>query len=47
MSERSQFGLLTERRFLPLFLTQFFGAANRGPAPDEARRPQDHSTVCG
>jgi 1-acyl-sn-glycerol-3-phosphate acyltransferase len=28
MSERSQFGLLTERRFLPLFLTQFFGAAN-------------------
>jgi len=28
MSERSQFGLLTERRFLPFFLTQFFGAAN-------------------
>ena len=28
MSERSQFGLLTQRRFLPLFLTQFFGAAN-------------------
>src|SRR4029078_1270983 len=28
MSERSQFGLLTERRFLPLFLTQFFGAGN-------------------
>ena len=28
MAERSQFGLLTERRFLPLFLTQFFGAAN-------------------
>ena len=28
MSERSQFRLLAERRFLPLFLTQFFGAAN-------------------
>ena len=28
MSERSQFALLTERRFLPFFLTQFFGAAN-------------------
>jgi 1-acyl-sn-glycerol-3-phosphate acyltransferase len=28
MGERSQFGLLTERRFLPFFLTQFFGAAN-------------------
>jgi hypothetical protein len=28
MSERSQFRLLTERRFLPFFLTQFFGAAN-------------------
>jgi 1-acyl-sn-glycerol-3-phosphate acyltransferase len=28
MSERSQFGLLTERRFLPFFLTQFFGAGN-------------------
>jgi 1-acyl-sn-glycerol-3-phosphate acyltransferase len=28
MSERSQFGLLTERRFLPLFLAQFFGAGN-------------------
>jgi len=26
--ERSQFALLTERRFLPFFLTQFFGAAN-------------------
>jgi 1-acyl-sn-glycerol-3-phosphate acyltransferase len=28
MAERSQFSLLTERRFLPFFLTQFFGAAN-------------------
>jgi 1-acyl-sn-glycerol-3-phosphate acyltransferase len=28
MAERSQFALLGERRFLPLFLTQFFGAAN-------------------
>jgi 1-acyl-sn-glycerol-3-phosphate acyltransferase len=28
LSEKSQFGLLTERRFLPLFLTQFFGAGN-------------------
>jgi len=28
MSERSQFRLLGERRFLPFFLTQFFGAAN-------------------
>jgi 1-acyl-sn-glycerol-3-phosphate acyltransferase len=28
VSERSQFGLLTERRFLPFFLTQFFGAGN-------------------
>ena len=28
MSERSQFRLLAERRFLPFFLTQFFGAAN-------------------
>jgi 1-acyl-sn-glycerol-3-phosphate acyltransferase len=28
VSERSQFELLTQRRFLPLFLTQFFGAAN-------------------
>ncbi len=28
MSERSQFALLTERRFLPFFLTQFFGAGN-------------------
>ena len=28
MSERSQFRLLTERRFLPFFLTQFFGAGN-------------------
>lgn len=27
-SERSQFVLLRERRFLPFFLTQFFGAAN-------------------
>ena len=27
-AERSQFGLLTERRFLPFFLTQFFGAGN-------------------
>jgi len=26
--ERSQFALLRERRFLPFFLTQFFGAAN-------------------
>src|SRR5436190_12409461 len=28
MAERSQFSLLTERRFLPFFLTQFFGAGN-------------------
>ncbi|MBI3376416.1 MAG: MFS transporter [Betaproteobacteria bacterium] len=28
MSETSQFRLLNERRFLPFFLTQFFGAAN-------------------
>jgi 1-acyl-sn-glycerol-3-phosphate acyltransferase len=28
VSEKSQFGLLKERRFLPFFLTQFFGAAN-------------------
>src|SRR5262245_65969294 len=28
MSGSSQFRLLAERRFLPLFLTQFFGAAN-------------------
>ncbi|HTN28820.1 MAG TPA: MFS transporter, partial [Burkholderiales bacterium] len=28
MTERSQFKLLSERRFLPFFLTQFFGAAN-------------------
>ena len=28
MQERSQFALLAERRFLPFFLTQFFGAAN-------------------
>jgi 1-acyl-sn-glycerol-3-phosphate acyltransferase len=28
MQERSQFRLLAERRFLPFFLTQFFGAAN-------------------
>jgi 1-acyl-sn-glycerol-3-phosphate acyltransferase len=28
MAERSQFSLLAERRFLPFFLTQFFGAAN-------------------
>ena len=28
MSERSQFALLAERRFLPFFLTQFFGAGN-------------------
>jgi len=28
MTERSQFRLLAERRFLPFFLTQFFGAAN-------------------
>jgi len=28
MSERSQFRLLAERRFLPFFLTQFFGAGN-------------------
>jgi len=28
VSERSQFALLRERRFLPFFLTQFFGAAN-------------------
>ncbi|MGH8674714.1 MAG: MFS transporter [Burkholderiales bacterium] len=28
MAERSQFRLLAERRFLPFFLTQFFGAAN-------------------
>ena len=28
MSDTSQYGLLKERRFLPFFLTQFFGAAN-------------------
>jgi 1-acyl-sn-glycerol-3-phosphate acyltransferase len=28
VGEHSQFELLTERRFLPFFLTQFFGAAN-------------------
>ena len=28
MAERSQFSLLAERRFLPFFLAQFFGAAN-------------------
>src|SRR5687767_7008989 len=28
LSEKSQFALLTERRFLPFFLTQFFGAGN-------------------
>jgi 1-acyl-sn-glycerol-3-phosphate acyltransferase len=28
MSEKSQFRLLAERRFLPFFLTQFFGAGN-------------------
>ncbi len=28
MSEQSQFKLLGEWRFLPFFLTQFFGAAN-------------------
>ena len=28
MNDKSQFALLTERRFLPLFLTQFLGAAN-------------------
>src|SRR4249920_1096810 len=28
MAEKSQFALLTERRFLPFFLTQFFGAGN-------------------
>src|SRR5678815_3773955 len=28
MAARSQFRLLAERRFLPFFLTQFFGAAN-------------------
>ena len=28
MTEPSQFSLLSERRFLPFFLTQFFGAAN-------------------
>ena len=28
MAERSQFALLTQRRFLPFFLTQFFGAGN-------------------
>jgi len=28
MSEHSQFGLLKEKRFLPFFLTQFFGAFN-------------------
>lgn len=28
MSAKSQFALLNERRFLPFFLTQFFGAAN-------------------
>ena len=28
MAERSQFALLAERRFLPFFLAQFFGAGN-------------------
>jgi len=28
MAERSQFALLAQRRFLPFFLTQFFGAGN-------------------
>ena len=28
MSEQSQFSLLKEKRFLPFFLTQFFGAFN-------------------
>ena len=28
MSETSQFGLLTKKRLLPLFVTQFFGAFN-------------------
>ena len=28
MSDKSQFQLLKERRFLPFFLTQFFGAFN-------------------
>jgi 1-acyl-sn-glycerol-3-phosphate acyltransferase len=28
MAERSQFALFAERRFLPFFLTQFFGAGN-------------------
>jgi len=28
MAGKSQFALLTERRFLPFFLTQFFGASN-------------------
>lgn len=28
MSTKSQFALLKERRFLPFFLTQFFGAGN-------------------
>src|SRR5471030_1655921 len=28
VSAKSQFALLNERRFLPFFLTQFFGAAN-------------------
>jgi 1-acyl-sn-glycerol-3-phosphate acyltransferase len=28
MSQNSQFGLLSERRFAPFFLTQFFGAGN-------------------
>ena len=28
MSTNSQFALLKERRFLPFFLTQFFGAGN-------------------
>ena len=28
MSDQNQFRLLRERRFLPFFLTQFFGAGN-------------------
>ena len=28
MGTNSQFALLKERRFLPFFLTQFFGAGN-------------------
>ena len=28
MAHKSQFALLQEKRFLPLFLTQFFGAFN-------------------